>query len=254
MPLKTTALEPIIDDLTMIVEIFEKQSSEMGFENIIPAKFHEVSTNAYQLGIAHLLHTGDTEQFRENLIRSAKYRVNLLEQASKQPQLYDDYSYSYHLNPFFAAIISNDFPLARRIAELSEFPENPGYEYHDEFIYAKILYRFILNDCSPGVDSDALMQEYLEDCSGEEDARYRLLKSLSEKDEIQFKKSIRELLDSKAEYYEEIGNGLINDLVDFSTEQFVCLEGTALVVLARKLGLKTERFYRGIPMAALELS
>ena len=248
---KTGKLNDIISDFDFFISTFASNYEDKVDDEKFPEALHLATAYAYQLAIAHLLHTGDCREYKTNLLRSAQYRVRLLKQAAQDPAQYQDYSWSYFLAPFFGAIIAGDTDLAKEIATLSVFKENSSFEFHDEYLYSRILYQLVLSDYSASEQTTSLLGEYLDDWSGEETPRYRAVNALLEKKQIQFEKAIRDLLEAHGDYYSKIGEGLVDDLVAFSTEQFVCLEAVALVTIANRLGIKTQKHYKGIPSSAL---
>jgi hypothetical protein len=209
----------------------------------------ELAAGFRALSIMALLVQVNKDLFHQNLIRSGETRESYL-QKLKQLGIQDDHHQaSGRFEPLLDAVAGGDFELARRIAILSPVEWIQGHEYEDDFCYAQILHKLIIEPSQNAEISSLLLrfEAYLE---GNANARFDICRALADKDQNAFDEAFDNLL-----YEHETGiaaakaRGQMEDPIVIS-QRLVFVEGLAILVLAEKRGLQTQSEYLYCPSLA----
>ncbi len=190
--------------------------------------------------ISSLFLDGQTGPFYDDLQRSGTAFREFLETAA------DDSKVTSQSVPLMDAIVAGDEETAAAIARHSRVTWNPDYEYEDDFLYMTFLMgRFFLDHDISALDSTLARYETVLD--GGEDVRLDLCRAIMEGDDDAFDEALLTLLDSHGRQYREgmEADELIED--DWATEGYLCIEGLALVRLARRGGINPDWNYRFVP-------
>jgi hypothetical protein len=209
----------------------------------------ELATKLRSLAIMALLAKGHTDLFYHNLIRSGRTRLIYLERLEKEGLQEEHHRSSGRYEPLVDALAAGDFALVNQIIQLSPADWQTGHEYEDDFCYAQILHKMVVD--SP-LDSDitpllAQFETYL----GENPwGRFDVVKSLSENDQDAFDQAFEDLLtEREGEIAEDIDKGNNDDALVLAQRE-IFVEGLALLRLAEKRGLTTESDYLYCPSLA----
>ena len=208
-------------------------------------KFMYVVWSAYRnRGVCALLLGCDAKSLYTDLCKSAcSYLYFLKKMVPKAERITSNSS------PFFDAIACGDLPIAKEIAVASRSSHNPGEEYIDDFLYVYFLMKMFFLKGKHG-ELVNLLDQFEAVAADDTASRYELCKSFLEKDQQAFD----DAFDSIIELYIESLNtkmekGLISD-EDWAVSAPLFIEGLALLRLAEKLGLRTQKDYTSIPEIA----
>ena len=201
------------------------------------------------LAIIILLTKGNNNVFYHNLIRSSKTREAYLLKLRNSTLQNDHHYASGRYEPLVDAIAANDFQLAKSIAALSPKDWKVGHEYEDDYCYAQILHRLI-QDIVPENEISEYIDQFKNYLEGEPNARLEVCESLLKRDQHDFDDAFeslileRELKISKDKERGQIENPLV------MAQRQIFVEGLAILRLAEKRGLQTEREYQYCPSLA----
>ena len=209
----------------------------------------ELSGKYRAIAILALLVGGSSDLYFHHLIRSARIRIIYLERLKKE-KVYDDHHQSSgRYDAFLDVVAAGDFNLAKRIVGLSPNDWRKGHEYEDDYCYAQILHRFVLE--SPSIEEiQSLLTQFETYLEGEPNARFDVCKALMEKDQEAFDVAFEALLaDQENRIEENKERGQLEDPIVIAN-RLVFVEGLAILRLAENKGLQTQREYRFCPSLA----
>jgi hypothetical protein len=147
---------------------------------------------------------------------------------------------------FFDAIACNDFSTANGIAHSMQCVWNKDEEYEDDFLYVCfLLQKFFLDvDSQNYADTMNRFESVLE---GGESARFEMCRAFIDKDDKLFSKALKTMAKEHAEHYKE---GRKYEYIleeEWATEGQLFIEGLALIHLAERLEMATDKNYALIP-------
>jgi hypothetical protein len=184
-----------------------------------------------------------------NLIRSGRARLIYLRRVQAEGQLTEHHWCSGRYEPLLDMVAAGAFELARDIISLSPVEFREGHEYEDDYCYAQILSRWLVE---PPRDAEvpALLEQFAAYVEDQPNARLAVCRALAARDQAAFDTTFADLLlarDLEIEAAKERGQ-LEEPQVIANRRVFV--EGLALLRLAERRGLRTEREYRYCPSLA----
>lgn len=204
----------------------------------------ELSRYFQGLAICHLLENADTEQFRENLVRSGHARRYFLLQSRGQGNRDDRRLAVSHTEAFLDVLAAADLWLAREIANLSVVTWNPAWEYEDDFAYYHFLHTLILSIDEPDdMRLGEILTQFEKALEGASSQRLEICMALLERDEELFDESLLGLVDEMQEAYDARRDALESYEFLFWPRSFVSTEGLALLQLAGLLDMPTREAY-----------
>jgi hypothetical protein len=204
------------------------------------------------LGICHLLEFVDTDNFRENLIRSGHSRRFFLRRSRSEDNSDDRHLALSRTRCFLDAIVAGSLPLARDIAVLSSETWNASWEYEDDFCYYSLLHRIAIQpELFPTPEAEALLARFERSLEGNPSLHFDVCKALLARDLGAFSEALRALLDAEQAKIEKDRNSpAVNERdILFWPKSYVSIEGLALLKIANLLGL---RFEDALPLCPLE--
>jgi hypothetical protein len=198
------------------------------------------------VGICDLLHDGSRDAFLANLQRSGTACAFAL------PHLPRESVATSKLGGFFSAAACGDGDTARAIARQARDTWNSDIEHEDDFLYARFLMElFFLGATKTRLLT--LADRLSEVTDGEPSALRDICRASLAKDSAQFEEGLESLLaQRRAVYRDQWEYDQITE-EEWATEGQISVECIALVKLARKLGLTTQREYLFVPALALDL-
>jgi len=207
----------------------------------------EVCQKLRTIAISVLSAHGKVNGFYHNLIRSGLVRERYLTRCVQEGHLLDHHRSSGWYSAMMDTLAGGEFHLARRIAELSPSDFRPGHEYEDDFCYIQLIHSLIGVTTRPAQDLLAEFEAYVED---EANVRLNVIRSLLDSSQTAFEMAFTDLLLEREGYINtEIENGRLEDLY-FNASRRIFVEGLAILRLAEKVGLRTEREYQFCPSIA----
>ena len=200
--------------------------------------FDDLSTYFQGLGICHLLEFADTEQFRENLVRSGHARRYFLRKSREQGNTDDRHLALSRTEAFLDAVVAVDLALARDIARLSIDRWEPAWEYEDDYCYYRFLHTIVLApDEAPTEALDALLDRFEGVLEGGTSARLDACKALLHQDEVAFDDALEMLMEETQQAHDEKRELVETYDFPFWPRSFVSIEGLALLKVADLLGV-----------------
>jgi len=209
----------------------------------------ELSKKLRTLAIICLLGDSDTDLFYHNLIRGANVRELFLLRSREENYLTDFHLAASRTTAIFNALAANEVDLAGRIATLSTDSWMAEDEYEDDFCYAQLIHYIIRN----GTDAprlDGILSRFEQVLQGSESPRLDICKALSSTDQEAFNDAFQGLLEDRTRTIaDQEARGQIHD-AGYATERHIFVEGLAILNLANKKGLTTQREYPYCPALA----
>lgn len=206
----------------------------------------ELVVELYKIaGICDLLHDGSGDAFLANLQKSGTACAFVL------PHLPPESVAASKLSGFFSAAACGDGDAARAIARQARDTWNSDIEHEDDFLYARFLMElFFLGATKTRLL--ALVDRLTEVTKGEPSALRDICRAMLAKDSAQFEEGFENWLGQRRAFYREQWESDQITEEEWATEGQISVEGIALVKLARKLGLTTQREYLFVPALVLD--
>lgn len=202
--------------------------------------FERLSEYFQALGICHLLRFADTDQFRENLVRSGHARAYQLRRSRDYRDRPNRHLALSRSEAFLDAVTAADLELALEIALLSPVDWKPTGEYEDDFCYYLFLQNLILSiENDDSTELDGILSRFQHALQGDSSRRFDVCRALIEHHQIGFDESLRGLLEERQTDNEERRPSL--ESYEFASwpRSFVSIEGLALLRIAEWMGMQT---------------
>lgn len=209
----------------------------------------EVAPKLRALAVIVLLTRGDVSRFHGNLRAAAElWRDYLLAAATEGAQARMAAG-NGHAQGLFDALASGSLALAREIARLASSLWREGFEYEDDFCWARIV-GLLLEGTPAPAEVDALLERFEGALQGQPSARLELARVLARRDGKAFGVAFEELLREQAhDIRTRVEAGEMDDAASLQARR-VFVEGLALLALVHHWELPTERDYRFCPALA----
>jgi hypothetical protein len=242
-------LASVADDLVVYLR-FHISSALRATDPEAIAVAADSACSYYQgVGICELLLDAEVDAFFHHMIRSARSRRWLLRRARLQPGFPDKLLKASNTRGLFAAIVANDFALAKEIAELSANSWNRRVEYEDDFVYAHLLHRVVAGDPPPLLGG--ILANYRRVLEDVETPRVRLCTGYLEASQDLALEAFVDLLEERRAEMETMKKTsvLATDEL-FAAWSAIYVEGLAWLRLLTRTGLETEAEYIFCPSLA----
>ncbi len=217
---------------------------------------NDLSRHYRALGTYGLLMNADTETFFHCLIQSALTRKYYLERSGREGVLQEPARRASFADPFFDAVAAGQPRLAAEIGALSPADWQRGFEYEDDFAYARFLYRLVTGDPAVEPQLDAELERFAAALEDGESVRLELCLALRTHDQPRFDEAFDALLLQRADEYEELadpsGDSIPSQELSFEANRRIFIEGLALLKLAEARGLQTRPEYDMCPALVRE--
>jgi hypothetical protein len=195
-------------------------------------------------GIAGLLLDGVPGSLHRELCRSGRAMLDVLGRLPPERQA------TARCAPFFDAVAAGDHACAQGIAARARTTWNGDEEYEDDFLYVHVLMDRFYRGADAAACAPAL-QRWEEVLEGAADPRLAVARALAQRSAADFPEALREVLDhERARFRRMARRGALTEERE-ATEAHVCVEGLALIRLARQAGLPTPKDAPGVPSIAL---
>jgi len=215
--------------------------------------YETLSVHFEALGICHLFEFANTDELRENLVRSGQGRRYFLQRSRLEGNDGDRHLALGRTRAFLDALVAGSLPLARDIADLSNEIWNPRWEYEDDFCFYLFLHRIVKQpDPFPTPETHALLERFERSLEGGESTRYEVCKALGARDAVAFADALDALIkeeQARIEVERESTAVHEGDIVFWATSR-ISIEGLALLQVAGLLGVRGEREFELCPSLA----
>ena len=233
---------------TIPVYINDKNEQLANAESIHIGEICEELALYYRVSAAaSLLLDLDVEQFNHMLIRSALTRVYLLRSVSDHIKQSDRFCKSSRANGFFCALAAERFDIAKDIAGLSP-KRNTQFEYEDDYDYILFLHKFVSH--SDNSTLQKIIDQFELDLQGTKSLRLNVCKALLEENEEDFEDYFLALLNDWKQSIDYQKTSMTRDEVAFAGDQYIFVEGLALLRIAEHLGFTIQEEYDYCPKEA----
>lgn len=212
--------------------------NEAGPDVADAALYNELCGHYRNVAVSFLLLDGDLDAFAHGLIDSALTRRQLLRRGV--PEEPDHAFRASFLDPFHDAVAVGQLGLAAEIARRSPDTWYPDFEYEEDFLYAQLLFGLLDRGTQ---DLSALADRHDDALRGVDDPRGAVCRALIGRDPVAFVEAFEEFVRTKVAETAEARE----TSYAFYEYQEVSVEGLALLRLAERAGLPTEREYRHCP-------
>jgi hypothetical protein len=193
------------------------------------------------LAICHLLENADTEQFRENLVRSVYSRRHFLQRCRDEGENSSRYLALSRSDAVLDALVSGRLDLASEVGALSKETWDPRWEYEDDLCFFLFLHLFIRDRSPAGRSSrDEVLTRFERALEGARSNRLEVCRALESGDTDEFASTLNALLDEKKEQSDQERRRIVSDEVPailFWPRSFVSIESLALLRLAEIAGM-----------------
>lgn len=209
----------------------------------------EVSYKLRTLAILALLGKASTDGFVHSCTRAARARRLYLRRLAEARIDRTHHLVSGCYEPLLDAIAAGDMRLVRDIAELSPADFRPPDEYEDDYCYAQLLQRLCL-DPVPEAELQPLLDRFERYLDGDENPRLQVCQALAARDAGAFAEAFENFLAVFGEdIQKKIARGQLED-VHVLAQRHVSIEGLAMLRLAERRGIPTNREYLYCPSLA----
>ena len=220
--------------------LLEAEELESAMDSLDEARVVRLCQCHRIAGIASLLMSANAGEFRNSLSRSARAYARFSQRAAQNEKL------NSLAAPFFDALSAGDIGAARTICANRAPEPNLGEEYEEDFLYHTILMGMFFG----AADNTNLLARYEKLAVEHADLRFDVCAALATADPGEFEDALCAYLDDyQRRYAEALGKNTI--LLDqFMTEGRVCVEGIAIVSLARSRHIDVGTEYALVPSVA----
>jgi hypothetical protein len=193
------------------------------------------------LGIMAWLDQKDEQQFLANLSRSARAWAMFLRRAKKVDPP-PPHFVSGRIDPILDGIAAGDMDAVGAIAKAAPSEKQGRSEYEDDFCYARLL----MGLAAKVVDKAALVPLVERYRQFEDGARVAVCAALMERDKQAFDRSLRQVIANFKKEADELYKRT-EDSPELTARCSVCVEGLALLRLAKKLSIPAGTRYPRCP-------
>ena len=209
----------------------------------------EVSYKLRTLAVLALLGKASTDGFVHSCTRAARARRLYLRRLADANIDRAHHRVSGRYEPLLDAIAASDMTLVGEIERLSPADFRPPDEYEDDYCYAQLLQR-LCRDRVPEADLELLLERFDRYLDGDINPRLPVCRALVERNEDRFAEAFDELLATFGKTIQRnVDRGQLEDVHVLAQRQ-VSIEGLAILRLADRRGIPTEREYLYCPSLA----
>jgi len=202
-----------------------------------------------QRACASLLLGLDTADFGRRLVKVGLGYLFLLDRRSSLQSPDPYYLARSKGTALFDALAAGDLSLTRDIAEKSPAKWTEGMEDEDDFRYMAAVASLAEGPAS--VTAAPALDELKRSLGGAASARASVLLAVQQRDHGAFEEALEALLLGWANRAEKARKSSVASPYFVNIEAHICIEGLALVRLARQHGLSTAEAYPFVPKEAL---
>lgn len=248
------ALDALVENIllhaNMLVETAMKQEQVASMGKL----YNEICKYYRALGICGLLLNADTDVFAHGLIHSALTRKYYLDRCIEENYLLDPSRRTSFVDPFFDALSANQFKLSRQIASVSPNQLFNEYEYEDDFLYALFMHKIVGFEEGNKEELRKILHQYEEVIEDGSSIRIELCKALFANDQNAFERTFADLLNEHQTKTDAIADPQLDSILaqdyTFEPNRWIFVEGLAILRIAEKLNLQTEKEYKFCPSIA----
>jgi hypothetical protein len=209
----------------------------------------EVSYKLRTLAILALLGKASTDGFVHSCVRAARARRLYLRRLAEAAIEHSHHRVSGRYEPLLDAVAAGDMPLVADIERLTPADFRPPDEYEDDYCYAQIVQR-LCRETVPEEELPPLLERFRRYLDGDDNPRLPVCEALVARDERQFAEAFDDFLTGfEARIQKDIARGQLED-VHVLAQRHVSVEGLAILRLATRRGIPTEREYLYCPSLA----
>lgn len=210
----------------------------------ISAIFEELSAYFQALGICHLLEFADTEQFKENLVRSGHARRYFLKKSQEEGNNNDNRFAISRSEAFLDAVAAGNLGLAEEIANLSTSRWEADWEYEDDFSFYHFLHTIVLTAHNPPESQlEAILEIFQNALEGADSLRLDVCRALFKREDVGFHEAFQRLMEEIHRFQDEKRQVVESYEILFWPRNYVSVEGLALLKIAEMVGMKTSNNY-----------
>lgn len=239
-------LEDDRDNLRHTLRRLVESLASVRWPDVEVATIQELCTRYRRLAICELLLDANTEAFADCLYNSGRAYLALLQRIDRSALQSQYHFCTSRAQPFLDSLAADDVDTARAMAPWSASNWARGDEYEEDFRYM----RFLMDVLAHGTTSSqasACLQGLRVVATGFDSARLGVCESLQATDARAFDLAMVEFLQQREECVAEERGNPSADPEFLRTEAPICIEGIALVKLARVLGMEVRIQAPGIP-------
>lgn len=212
-------------------------------------KLCEKATETYRtLAICRLLCEADCDGFYHDLFRSAKTMEYYLHRCRLEGHV-DFFSVSSRNDAFFDAIAANAFDVARSITLLSTDVWFQDDEYEDDFYYTQFFHQWTSVGTVSNGESERILERFEKALEGIASPRYTICNAFFMRNEQSFHEAFDQLIEERTKILAlNKEHSMMED--SHTVNNFIFIEGLAILRLAGQVGFKTETEYSFCPSLA----
>jgi hypothetical protein len=210
--------------------------------------YEDYCDSARAHAILRIVVDADAEGFFSDLIDGAYKRRHYLARCAKAG-FRDVFAACSRGPSFFDAVAADAFDLATEIGTLSPDDVVAGEEYEEDFCYLRFLHAFVRGGNAAGPELDALLSRFELALDGGWSSRLDVCRALRAGDGDAFTLAFESLLLDRQNEVRAMAPRAEEEVV-MALDSQIFVEGLALLRLADREGLPTERQYPGCPAIA----
>lgn len=201
------------------------------------------------IAIIALLSKGDPTLFAQNLIRSGRVRLAYLQRLRRERVENDHHRASARVDGLMDTVAASDLGLGRRIVVASRSSWLRGAEYEDDFCYAQLIHRLVLQEPDEAA-ANALIEQFEKVLDGQTSARLDVCRALLNRDQAAFNEAFDNLIREQESQIAADKARYQLEEPEVMSQRLIFVEGLAVLRLATLHGLKTEPDYLFCPSIA----
>jgi hypothetical protein len=201
-------------------------------------QFEKLSACFQALGICHLLETGNTVQFQENLVRSGQARRYFLRRSQAEGNQKDRHLAISRSEAILDTLAAGHLDLAGEVVRLSRATWDPAGEYEDDYCYYRFIHLIVQSpNALPEQDLQDLAARFEKALEGAGAARLEICKAMLARSREEFRPALEELLQQHQDAADAKRALIVDSGFLFWPRSFVCVEGLALLKIAELVGM-----------------
>lgn len=197
--------------------------------------------------IARLLAYADGATFRARLVRSGQARLRLLQWATGTHRPFNRFTATGHYGPLCDALAAGEDALARDIARVSADTPVRGYEFEEDFLYARLLGLMATGDDAVSGRAEPLLEALERGVDGQDCPRLAMCRALLAREQEGFDGALQALLEERDRHFHAQAKSFTPRDEEAETEPFIFVEGLALLHLAERHGLSVRADHLFLP-------
>lgn len=241
-------LDDTVEYANVLIDVAAHQTSAAALGKLCT----NIARHYRAMGVYDLLMHADVDGFYYGLIQSGLTRLHYLRRCAEEGLHGDPEQAAGVADPLLDAIAADQLRLAEEIARLAADDWMKGYEYEDDFAYARFIGQLVAEDGPEPMR--ATLDRFARALEGQYAPRLTVCEALLDRDQDGFDEGFADLVTAHVDRMEAVADPVEDSALaqeyTFEANRWVFVEGLALLRLAERRGLATEAEYDRCPSTA----